>query len=53
MKAQSDVNSSPDEHGFFDGSRGYGYLSLEKFIGEFQVAGKTAQLAHNGQFSGI
>lgn len=23
---------SPDENGFFDGQRGYGYLSLEKFI---------------------
>ncbi|BEI86559.1 hypothetical protein CcaverHIS002_0608460 [Cutaneotrichosporon cavernicola] len=26
------VKYSPDENGFFDGQRGYGYLSLEKFI---------------------
>jgi hypothetical protein len=29
----TDMYSSPDEDGFFDGARGYGYLSLEKFIG--------------------
>jgi hypothetical protein len=23
---------SPDENGFFDGQRGYGYISIEKFI---------------------
>lgn len=27
------VKYSPDENGYFDGQRGYGYLSLEKFIG--------------------
>ena len=27
--------SSPDENGYFDGQKGYGYGSLEKFIGKF------------------
>lgn len=31
------VKYSPDENGYFDGQRGYGYLSLEKFIGASQV----------------
>jgi len=26
------VKYSPDENGYFDGQRGYGYGSLEKFI---------------------
>lgn len=28
------VKYSPDENGYFDGQKGYGYVSLEKFIGE-------------------
>lgn len=31
------VKYSPDENGYFDGQRGYGYLSLEKFIGASQA----------------
>jgi D-galacturonate reductase len=27
------VKYSPDENGYFDGQKGYGYISLEKFIG--------------------
>lgn len=41
---------SPDENGRFDGQRGYGYISLEKFIDACREvnAGNTKASAYDG-----
>ena len=41
---------SPDENGYFDGQRGYGYVSLEKFIDA--AADVTAGRAKASDFEG-
>nr|ODN89315.1 hypothetical protein L204_06253 [Cryptococcus depauperatus CBS 7855] len=45
------VKYSPDENGYFDGQRGYGYLSLEKFIDATQAvaAGKAKASDFDGK----
>ncbi|WVQ74629.1 hypothetical protein IAR50_004230 [Cryptococcus sp. DSM 104548] len=45
------VKYSPDENGYFDGQRGYGYLSLEKFIDAAQAvnAGKAQAKDFDGK----
>lgn len=42
---------SPDENGYFDGQRGYGYLSLEKFIDAARAvnAGETKAADYEGK----
>lgn len=43
------IKYSPDENGYFDGQRGYGYISLEKFIDAAREvnAGNTTAAEYN------
>ena len=45
------IKYSPDENGYFDGQRGYGYISLEKFIDAAREvnAGNTTAAEYNAK----